>query len=300
MRLIFALVLGLVATVTPAVAQDREFIGAGRLFNNDVFGDGYDRWRTGSYVYSNLRARGPYTGGESFGDLLEYRLRTEIVAPERGTTAPGDRPYAGMLSLGVHTHFNAAGTQMSLGGDIVAVGPSTRMSQFQEYYHDTFSLPDPPHVDQQLADAIWFNANVSASKQFQVNDTLSVRPFVQAQAGVEDLMRAGADVWVGAIGQQDLKLRDVVTGQLYRGSQSGDQGMAYVFGIDVAAVSDSRLLPADQGYIVSPTRTRARAGVHWQLGQVTSLFGGATYLSEEFTGQRSGQVVGSLKLNFNF
>ena len=35
-----------------ALAQDRTILGYGRLFNNDLIGDGHDRWRTGSYHFS--------------------------------------------------------------------------------------------------------------------------------------------------------------------------------------------------------------------------------------------------------
>ena len=38
----------------------------------------------------------------------------------------------------------------------------------------------------------------------------------------------------------------------------------------------------------------------WQWADDVSFFYGATYLSEEFQGQGEGQVVGSLKVNFNF
>ena len=50
-------------------------------------------------------AREGYTGEEGFGDLIEYRLRAEIIAPRRGTAAPGDRPYVGAVPMGAHTHF---------------------------------------------------------------------------------------------------------------------------------------------------------------------------------------------------
>ena len=113
-------------------------------------------------------------------------------------------------------------------------------------------------------------------------------------------MRVGGDVIVGEVGQTDMMLRDVVTGQLYRGTQGRELGLTYMFGADVASVFDSAFLPEDQGYTVSETRARARAGVLFQFAEDSSFFYGATYLSEEFEGQREGQVVGSIKLNFNF
>jgi len=300
MRPVLAFLIAMLPVATPALSEGREVLGAGRIFNNDLLGDGQDRWRTGSYTYSQVRGRTAYTGTEAFGDLIEYRFRTEIIAPTRSSRSPGDRPYVGALSFGAHTHFDMAGTQISVGADVLAIGPQTGLSGFQEGYHDLFELPAPPFTDQQLGNAFILNGAVAATRTYQLSDIVSLRPFVEGQAGAEDLVRAGADLLIGTVGQSDLMLRDVVTGQLYRATEGADIGFSYLVGADVASVFGSRYLPDEMGYAVSETRSRARAGVFWQMGEAVSFFYGATYLSEEFEGQHQGQVVGSLKLNFNF
>lgn len=301
MRLIFALAAVALNFASPAFSEGRETIGSGRLFTNDYLGDGSDRWHTGSYVYSHVRARGDYTGKEAFGDLIEYRLRAEIIAPRRGTAAPGDRPYVGTLSFGAHTHFDFSGTQISLGADIMAQGPQTGLSDFQLAIHDAFDISHPPHVATQLGDRVLLNGVAAAKRTYQMSDRVTFRPFVEAQIGAEDMIRVGGDMIFGDVAQQDLLLRDVVTGQLYRGTETkGVSGMSYLIGADIASVFDSSYLPSDLGYTVSDTRARARAGVYWQMGDDVSFFYGATYLGEEFEGQKEGQVLGSLKVNFNF
>ena len=65
-------------------------------------------------------------------------------------------------------------------------------------------------------------------------------------------------------------------------------------------VDSSAFLPASEGVAPTEERYRARAGVQWQMAEDLSFFYGATYLSEEFEGQDGGQILGSLKLNFNF
>ncbi|MFO7804461.1 MAG: DUF2219 family protein, partial [Paracoccaceae bacterium] len=130
MKLFSALALGLLTlfAAPTASAQQRETIGIGRLFNNDYFGDGRDRWRSGSYVASYVRAPRPYDGiGQGFGELLEYRLRGEIIQPAGRAGSSGDRPYVGALSLGVHTHYSVGAFDLSMGADVVAVGPQTGM-----------------------------------------------------------------------------------------------------------------------------------------------------------------------------
>ncbi|MCO4846808.1 MAG: DUF2219 family protein [Yoonia sp.] len=299
MRPVLAFLIAILPFATPAFSEGREVIGTGRLFTNDFFGDGRDRWRTGSYVYSHVRGRDAYTGTESFGDLIEYRLRAEIIAPATGP-APGDRPYVGAMSIGALTHFDMSSVQVSLGSELTAIGPQTGLSAFQESFHDAFDMPGPRFPEDQVDDAFFLSGIAAATRPYRLADNISVRPFVEGQIGAEDFVRAGADMIIGRVAQDDLLLRDVVTGQLYRGTEGDAVGLSYLIGADVASVFDSHYLPADMGYTVSDTRTRARAGVFWQMGEDVSFFYGATYLSEEFEGQTEGQVLGSLKLNFNF
>ena len=300
MRRILALTLALLAAYAPANAQDRSQIGTGRLFTNDFFGDGDDRWRTGSFVYSHVRARAPYSGDEAFGDLIELRFHSQIIAPDAGTPAPGDRPYVGAASLGAHTYFGYGAATIGLGADLVAIGPQTGLSSFQSEFHDAFDIPQVQHTDDQLGDRILLNGAASVTWLHNLGGAAQFRPFVEALAGTEDLIRLGADVVIGPIGQGNLLLRDTVTGQLYTGTEQVASGVSFVLGADIASVFDSEFLPQERGYSALETRARARGGVHWQLAERASLFYGATYLGPEFSGQEDGQIVGSLKLNFNF
>lgn len=298
--LLFAAGFAACAMISPAMAQERFAIGNGRLFTNDYLGDGEDRWRTGSYVYSHVRSRSAYDGSASgFGNIIEYRFRGEIIAPRAGIGDAGDRPYVGALSFGAHTHFGVGNMHASFGADLTAVGPQTGIDDFQNSFHDALSLPTPTQANQ-LADAVFLSTTAEVSETLTLGNGIILRPFAQAQSGVEDMLRVGGDVLIGTVARSDLMLRDVVTGQLYRGTQSPGNGVSYVFGADFAAVGGSVYLPQDQGYVASETRTRARAGVHYQPSDDISFFYGVTYLSEEYEGQPEGQVVGSLKLNFNF
>lgn len=299
MRMIAALVLALSAA--PSLAQERVEIGNGRLFANDFFGDGSDRWRTGSYSYSHIRAPRPYDGrGQGFGDIIEYRLEAEIIAPGIvNRLGRPDRPYVGALSLGVNTHFTKGPAEVSLGATATVIGPQTGLADLQEGFHDLFDLPAPQFAGE-LDNALRFSSRGEVSLPLRLQDGVTLRPFVSGAVGVEDYFRLGADVLIGPVAQDDLLLRDSVTGQLYRGTTGRGSGFTFVFGADIAAIGQSYLLPEDQGFAAEELRTRARAGVHAQLSRDVTLFYGATYLSEEFQGQPEGQVLGSLKLDFNF
>lgn len=290
-----------VVCVTTARAEGREFVGTSSLFTNDFIGDGGDRWRTGSFTYSHLRGYGAYDGQNSgFGDIIEYRLRTDIFAPAGGSAFPGDRPYATAVSLGVNTHFAQGDLLYTLGLEATAIGPQTGLSAIQEDFHERFSLPQPPFRGQELGDQWVLGTAAEMAHRSLIGDTLSLRSFAALAAGTETLARVGFDMRLAPYGHSDLMLRDVVTGQLHNATEDHGTGWAFTAGADVAYVSESLFLPESRVAGIENLRLRARAGVEYKFARDASVFYGATYLSPEFVGQSEGQVVGSLRLNFNF
>ncbi|MEL6958165.1 MAG: hypothetical protein AAGL89_04320 [Pseudomonadota bacterium] len=112
--------------------------------------------------------------------------------------------------------------------------------------------------------------------------------------------RLGVDVLIGRAGQNDLWVRDSTTGQLYAGIEGQGVGTSFAFGMDYTMVADSAYFPESFGTQAEDGRLRVRGGIHARMGEGMSMFYGATYLSEEYVGQDGGQIVGSVKLNFNF
>lgn len=302
-RMVFAVVLAVFAAA-PIAAQERSYLGYGYLFTNDFLGDGKDRWRTGSYQSS--RFWGSDTTGpapDRFGQLLELRIGGEIIAPEElGRVVPGDRPYAGVLSFGLHTHFSTGDYQTSAGVDLSFTGSQTRLDSFQSSLHDVFGAPDLSSAvrDQQIGDDFHPSLALETARSFDLSARTQLRPYVEGRLGLENLLRLGADLRIGALGRDAVMSRDTVTGHRYQVGRQDGQGAAFILGADVAYVDDSELLPENRGIELSEDRTRIRSGVQWQTAQGFSGFYGLTWLSEEFDGQREGQVVGSLRLNFSF
>lgn len=302
MRLfLFGCVAAAIALAAPVSSQDREKIGTGRLFTNDYLGDNKDRWRTGSYAISIARAYrwdGELPGG--FGDLIEYRLRSDIIAPENiVAAAPGDRRYVGALSFGMHSHFQRYGTEFSAGADLVITGPQTGLGELQETIHDIFGASKPGVLGNQIPNGFHPTMTLEAGRSFDLAPNLRFRPFVEVQAGVETLARVGGDLHFGKLGSDELMIRDVTTGHRYRTTKGAYTGFAAVFGADMAHVEHSTYLPSASGFALTDARSRVRAGVHWQ-GEKSSVFYGVTYLGEEFEAQPEGQVVGSVRLNIRF
>jgi hypothetical protein len=281
----------------------RATIGWGRFFNNDYIGDGKDRWRTSSYTLSQVR--GPAWAGDlpsSFGTLREFRLRAENIAPA-SLSAPSadDRRYAGALSFGVHSHFQQGQEEISLGADMVVIGPQTGLSRLQDALHDEFGLPDgAASYDAQFPNTVKLAITGEVGRDIALGKSLTLRPFVEGQVGVETLARAGVDLTLGNLAKDSLLLRDASTGQRYSAAKGPlGKGVSLTLGGDVARVEDSFYLPSGGAVTRSPTRSRLRAGVNWQ-GEKSFVFFGMTHLSPEFDEQPTGQTLGSLSLLMRF
>ncbi|SMX26490.1 hypothetical protein TRP8649_00569 [Pelagimonas phthalicica] len=301
-RLMSMAVLAMCFCASIASAQGREVLGHGRLVNNDLLGDLGDRWQSGSVASSRVVGRGwdGFLPDRPF-DLLEYRLGGQVITPaDLRRPDPDDRPFAGALSLGLHTHFSRGATEFSLGGDLVFTGPQTGLGDMHTAIHDALRQnPVRPSVlDDQIENGIHPTFVGEAGRQFALGSGV-VRPFTELRWGAESLARVGADFSFGPVGQGELLVRDPVTGQRYRSVYEYVSGMTYVFGGDFAWVESSVFLPEDRGYEVEETRSRLRAGVHWQ-GELNSTFFGVTYLTEEFEGQDQGQAVGSVRIKLQF
>ncbi|MGI3186707.1 lipid A-modifier LpxR family protein [Nioella aestuarii] len=279
----------------------RETLGQARLFTNDLIGDGRDRWRSGAYGISTVR--GPGWSGQlplRMGEIMEYRFRGEVIAPASiSNPAPGDRLYAGVLSVGAHTHFSWSGFEVALGADIVAMGEQTGIRHLQEVVHDTFSLQTSRVESFQVNNGFYLHGTAEIGREFSFGSG-QVRPFVELQAGVETLARVGLDMTFGGYGQGGLRLRDVTTGNRISAIDSpDDHGFSLLLGGDYAWVDSSQYLPSDRGYTPQDTRYRLRAGVNYAFGH-SNIFYGLTYLSEEFVGQSEGQTIGSVTVALEF
>ena len=220
------------------MAEGRQTLGWGRLFDNDALGDLHDRWHSGSYTVSLLR--GPQWSGQlstGFGDILEYRFSGSTVTPANiASPAADDRRYVAPLSFGIKTHMYWRGLEANLGADLVAIGPQTGIGDFQSWLHGLLGAPQPD-LTNQLGNAFYPTLQAELGREFALSDQVSLRPFVSAQAGVETMVRAGGDLVIGSFGKGGLLLRDDTTGQRYSGIEGdASPGLSFTLGGDVAHV----------------------------------------------------------------
>lgn len=289
----------------PVLAQSwldgRETLGRARLFTNDLIGDGRDRWRSGAYSISVLRGS-EWSDGLPLrmGEIMEYRFRGETITPANiNRPVAGDRLYAGVLSVGAHTHFTWQGLEVAAGADIMVMGEQSGVRHLQEAVHDVFSLVSPNVQNYQVDNGVYLHGTLELGQEIDLGDA-RLRPFIEVQAGVETLARIGFDVTFGGYGVGGLRVRDSTTGHRISAIDGGiDHGFSFMLGGDMAYVDSSRYLPSDRGYEVEEARYRLRAGVNYAFG-ASNIFYGLTYLSEEFVGQPAGQTIGSVSFGLQF
>jgi hypothetical protein len=190
--------------------------------------------------------------------------------------------------------------EVRLGGDLVAVGPRTGVAGLHEAAHDLFGLsPIRPGVHR-LDNALHPTLSAEIGRSWPLGPGATVRPFAEFRLGDEDLARIGADLALGAADEGALWLRDPVTGQRHVGVRGkAGPGVYATLGGDIAAVAESAWLPADGAAVPRDRRARLRAGIGYRARR-TDGFVGLTWLSEEFEGQATPQLVGSVTLRLRF
>ena len=293
---------GVVVAALLALPAQAEQLGWSLAISNDSIGQGRDRWQSSSIQFGLIRG-GEWSGTAParFGQLLEYRLRSDILTPEiLDFPAPDDRRHAGIIAFGVHSYQSLGASEMRLGTDVVTVGPQTGLLDLQEDLHDILGFTIPQLDDFQIDDAIRGQISAEIGRTWDVGGW-QIRPFAEAQVGPEDFLRAGVDLTFGTYGQGDLLLRTATTGHRVRAIDGGmaDDGISIVLGADAAFVDESLYLPESLGYELTDLRTRVRGGLQGNWRQF-DIFYGIAWLGPEFEAQREGQLVGTLHVGLRF
>ncbi|MCM2562644.1 lipid A deacylase LpxR family protein [Lutimaribacter sp. EGI FJ00015] len=228
-RFFAAILVGCLGVVSTASAEEaRRYLGQGLLLTNDSFGDFKDRWRTGSIQASHVW--GPTWSGQMpqrFGQLIELRWGGQVMAPASlSAPNPTDRPYAGALFAGLHTHFRRGAADMSLGTDLVMTGPQTGLDDLQQSLHDLLGVagPSPGVRANQIDDGLHPTLVFEIGRDISLGSSATLHPFVEGRWGDETLVRAGADLVFGQVGQGALMVRDMVSGHRYRAVQPSFRG----------------------------------------------------------------------------
>ena len=280
----------------------KHYIGYGNLITNDLLGDGGDRWRTGSVASSRIWGA-DWKGElpEEFSELVEIRILGEVIAPSNLSGNNGiDRPFAGHLALGMHSHFQHNGLEYSTGIGASVLGKQTGLGDFQKALHEAVDehIPSESVLSRQIGNQVLIGPIVEIGETVPNGDRLSIRPFVEGYATAEMLARVGADIHFGSGFSGSLFIRDPVTGQRYCVIPGKVNQMGFSVGGDVGHVAKSAFFD-DTSAPMYNQRLRFRTGLHWARKNRQG-FAGLTWLSKEFHGQPEAQILGSVRLILKF
>lgn len=282
----------------PAGAAERVVSGAVWVFSNDALGDRKDRWRSFGFQAGTFTAPAGQPGPGPFGRLREVRLTTAIRSPASlSGSAPDDRAFAGTWELGLHGYGMVHDTALSAGAALVAIGPRTGWLNALDRLHGSRNAPGDDVRAQEIGNDVLPVLSAEAARPIHVQSALWLRPFVEARAGDETFVRAGADLVVAS--RPPVGARDDMTGQLLWRGGPDRIARALSIGIDAAHVIHSHYLPDGGAARLRQNRLRARAGALWQMGRLRAFYGLA-WLGPEFKPQDTGQLVGSLSVDWRF
>ena len=280
-----------IAACLAAGAAAAEPLGWSVAISNDSIGEFRDRWQSSS-VQAGLAFGTP-------GRALELRFRSDILTPaDLDMPAPDDRRHAGVLAFGLHAHRTHGRVETRIGGDVVVVGPQTGLLDLQEELHRILGFEIPRLDDFQIEDRMRLDLSGEVGRRIAWGGGV-LRPFAEAQAGSEDLVRLGVDLTFGPLAGRGLMTRAVTTGHRVPMDFGGADGFSWTLGADVAWVGESLYLPEALGYEPTGTRNRLRAGAHLKRGRL-DVFYGLAWLGEEFEAQPEGQFVGTVQARWDF
>jgi hypothetical protein len=147
------------------------------------------------------------------GRLLEFRLSHQFVTPEPRRAGPGATgPSPGPSRSRLLTHGRLGDLETSLGAGLAVTGPQTGTFRFQRWLHERLGYPLPRPEGREVADGV-HPVLLTAEIGRSLGQRPRVRPFVEARAGLETLLRAGVDLTWGRQGAARVMLREPVTGQ---------------------------------------------------------------------------------------
>lgn len=264
----------------------------------------------------------PYINDAAYQKNLLFALGQNIYTPDdtqTQTLIKNDRPYAGWLYLGVGVVWKTSEVRNTLALNIGVVGSWSYAEQAQRLVHDARGIDHPRGWDNQLHNELGLTAvylrNWRWPKQTRRSGVdWELLPHAGLALGnVQTYANIGGELRVGLNLPDDFGTTTIgpaaststpVDGPLAAPRSSIDFGI-YLFGrVDGRAVAHNIFLDGNTfGSSHSVDRKWAVADLSVGVGvncKNTKLAYALVYRTEEFKGQKEGQIFGTVSVNFAF
>lgn len=304
------------------LSENTEVLREGVLWN-DRFGDGKDRYKSGGITQSWVIPEGRIGDArwfEGHASAFELQVRGYVATPDNTSTGgqPGDRPFAQYVGIGGHLRTIgrperiAPRTTQSLetrvGLEIGWQGDPLPIFELQDMFHGSGSV----QVNQGNSIDGEFLANLEGRRTLRIHRDmqgadLQIAPFIQASAGMrETSIRAGADLIYGSDLDGWTWNADPAMGALIPGGSRPKSGAYWMvwLGADAGYVAADAFLDGGfRGNGPSVDRedltARLRAGLLYGYDEFAVGYS-FNWLSEEFSQQAEGQIIGAITVKYNF
>ena len=292
---------------------------------DDTFGDGKDRYKSGGLTQSLVFPERVFSDERWFpgyAAAIEIQGRAFVATPDDTSRIdPADRPYAQYAGVGVHLRLTGspdrltddltASTEDRIGVEIGWQGDPLPLFDIQEAIHARTGMgplaQSPANV---LGSELLVNAELRRTWRIHGDHDgydFQYAPYVHASAGMrENAVRLGSDFIIGSSLEARTWNSDLAVGALIPGGsrpRGGFHWLAWIGG-DVGVVASDALLDGGFGrngpsVEREAVTARARAGVMVEYEDLAVSYS-LTWLSPEFRGQPSGQVIGAVQIKIDF
>jgi len=258
-----------------------------------------------------------------FQKNITFSLGQNIYTPNNTETAkplPNDRPYAGWLYVGTGVVLKNADFRHTFNLNLGIVGPWSFAEQAQRTVHRARGFAVPEGWDHQLHNEPGIVAAYELTWRWPHHDRRvglgwDFIPHVGFAVGnVYDYVNAGGELRVGLNLPDDFGTPDIQPAATTSTPPEGNQRAARARFFDLGAYAflraDGRLVA--HNIFLDGNTFKDSASVHrrWPVADLsagasvnyknTKVTYALVYRTEEFVGQRGGEVFGSISVNFAF
>ena len=303
--------------------SQNEYILREGVIWNDRFGDGRDRYKSGGLTQSWLIPERRLTDMQWFegrASGVEIQARGFVATPDNtnGGGPPTDRPFVQFAGIGLYLrslqrpvrldHMTTQSVEDRIGVEFGYQGDPLPFFDIQESVHGNTAM----NVNRNNSVGGEFLGNIEASRTWRIHydfrsDDLEFAPFVQGSTGMrENSLRAGAELIYGTSLEGRTWNRDPAIGALIPGGSQPRTGANWALWIwgDVGYVASDAFLDGGFGrsgpsIAREEVTTRLRGGIMLEFEDIAIAYS-VTWLSPEFEGQPSGQMIGAASLKYRF
>ena len=265
----------------------------------------------------------PFVNRADFQKNLTFSVGQNMYTPDNTAISepqPGDRPYAGWLYAGVGLIVKNADVRHSFGLNVGVVGPWSYAEQTQRFVHEIRGFSVPQGWDNQLHNEVGVVAVYEVAWRWPHHERREglgwdFIPHAGFSAGnVYDNVNLGGELRAGFNLPDDFGTPGIApaatTSAPVEGDQQAVRSRIFDLGAYLFARADGRVVAHDIFLDGNTFQSSASVDHRWLVADLsvgasvnyknTKFTYAVVYRTEEYVGQKGGELFGSITVNFAF